>query len=835
MRLSSILAATAVCACEPRKIEIASEPGDLVVVASVSDSGALGSIGILGADTSNFELDETSRIAGFRIPANQALGPDGTPITQSDREYLSAGSIREAPTNCGVCTFLTENPPFVLFAGDRCPLPDFAERSLDGERPDPSWDPILSEVSKVLTIDSRKSCEVPEEPLAPAPLRADLTWPEADGEPITAVAASSLGEILLLAWHSAWIFDPSGGRIEVERPTRGPALAVESADAGFIVASLNPDLSGSTEYHHVSRNSFTSIEAGNVLDQAIFRPTVILRRASGSYLLGGRGATVQHSEVVHGLLAECELIAFRLDCRIAWRETNVRANILDLIEVSGRAVAVSDVGLIVERASGELELQGFEGNTSGTMGSAIAMGTKVVLCVEAEGFAIVQSLDLEARGEWEVLGQAAGWCRGLVRISSGARFAVGPRAIDVSPAGVPRDSGPLEDLLGLPPDSIQRVMNLHGSDLVLTRSGRLLAGNGDGEPRHVYGDREPEPTVAWSIVPSSSGGYWVPWSQPSELWELDASGHVLARRALALGPEQVIHAAAADGGTLVLGGYDSILEKGFLRRLDPASLLIEEVSLPERALDRRRVLDLVSIERGGVLAIGDDWKAFRVLGSSAEVVPLSWDDPATPEIEVEIDGDDYCASKSFGRAPLGTLAHGLLAADAKGGVGFLSGCRAALFRVYLAGAAPRGIRVSPPESSLRISGANRSEFAAVRALGPGHLIAGGRGKRFDVGQLTELKAKSGGRFDGGEFDGFPSPRPFGLATAAGELFDILGNRQDLVTIYSEENGSIPPFLDAVHASSQLRFPAEITAAARGGDGRIVLASRHGRLYVTQSE
>jgi hypothetical protein len=226
---------------------IAAAPGDLVVLAAASDSGAISNSThyLAPGPPPRLSRKDGEHIIAFVIPKDQIWGDDGAPI---DSEMLATMSVEPGATPtvqvgaCGRCLIPSDQPPLVVSPGDRCPVPGFAAY-VDLET-QTSSSSLAERIRRSLRLSwpGECACAPYAPPQTPQPMSYAMDYPGLGFWPVEAFAVTPEGLLGLFSEHSNVSRRPDGSTLDPEdsSPTySGSVLAAAGAPGGlFWVASL---------------------------------------------------------------------------------------------------------------------------------------------------------------------------------------------------------------------------------------------------------------------------------------------------------------------------------------------------------------------------------------------------------------------------------------------------------------------------------------------------------------------------------------------------------------------------------------------------------------------
>jgi hypothetical protein len=253
-RVFSLALSIAAACVQDRKVEIDAEPGDLVVLAAVSASGAIveqtrWAPELLGGPLS---IGTGESLVAFILPHGELVGPDGRPLPD---DMLSAVQVSASPTRsagsvqgtCGRCLAASDIAPQVVNAGDRCALPVFAKIEIVAGVSSPSFD--LEQLRAGLFLEWPGACAC--EPYALEQgneLTAELIELTPQLHPIEDVGQAANGDVAIASrTHLEVVAADGTSRAEksaAELPFTGPILAAASTADGEIYVASHDESSG---------------------------------------------------------------------------------------------------------------------------------------------------------------------------------------------------------------------------------------------------------------------------------------------------------------------------------------------------------------------------------------------------------------------------------------------------------------------------------------------------------------------------------------------------------------------------------------------------------------
>lgn len=211
----------------PLPFELDAEDGDLVVVAVTTSDGALRSADVYlqGTPAPSSPVGPDDQIHAFLVRRTDLVDELGAPLPDERFEGLTVA--RGDPD----CVDDALAAPKIVFDGETCPVPAFAEvRSTGGEAP-----------ALVLAWPGEKSCASRQPTSPPAP-SFDLEHPDPSFWPHARVAATSSGAIALFGEHDAVVADAAGvgAHLRGSTPFVDAILgATATNDGTFIVSSVD--------------------------------------------------------------------------------------------------------------------------------------------------------------------------------------------------------------------------------------------------------------------------------------------------------------------------------------------------------------------------------------------------------------------------------------------------------------------------------------------------------------------------------------------------------------------------------------------------------------------
>jgi hypothetical protein len=290
----------------------------------------------------------------------------------------------------------------------------------------------------------------------------------------------------------------------------------------------------------------------------------------------------------------------------------------------------------------------------------------------------------------------------------GVRVEVEHRLFDLAPGAAPTDVGSVRAAWGDAPGATEARALDETTILLSGPRERAHVVRGEGAPAQIHGAPDPDPPRWRSAVPGT-GGFWL-LSTAGALYRLEPGG--APRPVFELGePGRALAADPAQGDVLVVGEDAYALLPGG----DPRGA----ARGPLDGLEDPRLA--ASMGAAGFVVLGARLEAARVDATGLAPLPVTFDDPATREVESPpAPSSDACAP--------GRLPPWLDAAGAEGAA-WATGPEGLLVRFTAAG----GLRKAVPTlADLHGLAVARAERITVSGYGPTPGAPGGATSRHQV-------------------------------------------------------------------------------------------------------
>ncbi|MEQ9504306.1 MAG: hypothetical protein RIT81_46045 [Deltaproteobacteria bacterium] len=706
MRVPSCVALLALTACtsvDPLPFEVDGAPGDLVVVVTVADDVVTSRRVTRWEDAPILTVADDEALHLSLIRAGGLVDAAGVPLAD---ERLDAVAVR--PAERGACRGATTTAPQIVYPGDVCPLPPFAEHFAD---PPDAPRPALSLVWPGATTCDLDTNDPP----------ASVTWSLESPDPSFwphAVYAVLPGTNAIGAFGEHHAIAVPGGATVTPPFVNSVISAVGVAD-GFVVASHNPARLLRTDVTHFDPD--LGVRRGP--RDVGFRPER-MRRHGDALIVIGEGPQLRQpkARVCDTSLDTCS--------NLNPDELGFLGRaMLDAVPLAdGALLAIGDHGLlVVERIPGADEVldvttdllegsqaRGTLSTTTGTIAwnafakafagrdeafvrdyrmlrvAQLADG-RALFCASAAD-TLVLTGDIGRRhavarpDPLTIVAQVPGRCSGVsvdgeaMRVTTdvGASVVVGvdvettPRTI-LPNVGAPAYLETLEDV----------TIATRADGAVFERSGETFA------PRYV--PASPLPGAPVEIF---------------ETFALFLDGAIQTfdgvDRTLVTTATIVAAAESADGFVIILADDDGLA----LRRTDGT----DWTSPPEPlAIDDVRDLAVVA---SGAVVLADARGRLHLHDGATRTITIDWDDPLTEVVETAPGQPFGCG---FSTHPDDVLR----AVAAWGGTAWAAGCDGALLRVAAYAEPPTATRVAFVSDAL-----GTRSFSAALATCPDELLLG---------------------------------------------------------------------------------------------------------------
>ncbi len=811
MRLPLCVASLALTACtsvDPLPFDVDGAPGDLVVIATVADDVVTSRRAIRWEDAPILTVADDEALHLWLLRAGDLVDAAGAPLTN---ERLDAVAVR--PAERGACRGATTTAPQIVYPGDVCPLPSFAEHFAE---PPEAPRPALS-----LVWPGTTTCDLDAND-PPASVTWSLEAPDPDFWPHEVYAVvPGTNTIGAFGEHHA-IAAPTGA--SGTPPFVNSVLSAVGIADGFVVASNNPARPLRADVTHFDSNLAVVRGPRDVG----FRPER-MRRHGDALIVTGEGPQLRQAKV--------RICDTSLDTCSNLNPDELgflgRAMLDATPLADGALLAIGDHGLLVveriPRADEVLDVTTdlLEGSQArGTLSTAtgtiawnafakafagrdeafvrayrmlrVAQLTdgRALVCASAAD-TLVLSAEInrrhaEARPDpLTILAQIPGQCSGIsvdgeaLRVTTdvGASVSVGADVetttrITLEDVGVPAVLDTIADVT-----------------IAARADGAFFERVGDTfEPRYV--PVSPLRGAPVEVVEADETSALLP---DGSLQTFDGASRTLVTTATVVAATD-----NGDGFVLVLANDDGLA----LRRTDGT-----DWTSPPEPLMIDAVRDLAVVASGAVV-LADTRGRLHLHDGTTRLISIDWDDPLTEAVETAPGQPFGCG---FSTHPDDILR----AVTAWGGTSWAAGCDGALLRVAAYADPPTATRVAFVSDAL----GSRS-FSAALATCPDELLLGTGTDASDdprVWRFADCESAPCGT-DADRFTGAPSADPASL----GGVLDLAlrGGR----TLVLHERG--------VHfLGSDALFRIE-DPPWRGGylpDGTPVFTTFNGRSFFGRSE
>ncbi|MBI4822311.1 MAG: hypothetical protein HY791_38985 [Deltaproteobacteria bacterium] len=817
-----VVVAGILAACRPAVFtQVPIERDDLLIVGSIDDPGLTKIERVTDASTTlSLDLEDvgTDQVFVIRVSSADLLGPTGA--TLAPESAVRVGS----ESGCGRCLVPALDGPQVVFPGDRCPPPPRASVYLAGDEIE--GEPAARiRGSVTLSFEGECACdvEVPRQPDDRVAL--ELLYPRVDAEPMPVAADDHQSGLWLAGTNLALHIDARGARRvfgpELVPFAERPQMVQPLPDGRVIWASTIPSPQSTPE-------SWTEF----VLTDSELRPIdrvtlamgdVLDARAAGDLVLFAGQAADRGFRGKRAALAVCRADATSLSCRnmlpdaaLGFERTE-RVRVLDngVIAAAGSGNALILIQSVVapERivdsefsTDREGRIRIVDGSTVGlrlqhlrpslssqiqeTLGPhLLSCGTQQVSDSRDESYVLLSSItpNLELEAEFEACIPAPG-CTGITEPSVGMKRVhfsdftyLDVRATDRGTKACPSEVSGSVDW----PAGVVELRELRpGVSLYLDSFGRWVTMTATGAQQLVYGD------------PSARrlGGVL---RRGDEFWAFDKSSAIELRTGRTL-------PLTGLPGHPILSAYEPEEKLTALLTSKSVRILDDEFSTVGSGETSEYLRAVAALAKGRFLVVGRD-RLYAWEGELKEL-ELSFDDPRTPGVE---------------HRPSGC---GLFeAADAKHGVGWVTGCDGLIFRVM---PGPDGYSAERVAFSGRYhTGTEQRELTAVSAFCADH-----------VWVSTDAPTGAGAwiwSVDGPELQSSLLPPGPTLSFPGHQPRSLISTSAGIVAIHSAGGASYIHTLRSDMETDRLTFADAISSVASGG-GAIYFStpsSRLGRLVV----